>query len=122
MIWKHAEDDQNLVCRIVSDDRPIEIGVATLGVTVMLAPLLAYRGFVATYLWHWFVAVPFGVPPLSVAHATGLIVTAFVMIPSGSRPSSDKRPISERFAADAAASIMFSSVLWGMGWIVKQFW
>lgn len=51
------------------------------------------RGAVLQALWLWFV-VPFGVPALSLAHATGIVVLASFACKSGRADLEDGTPLS----------------------------
>jgi hypothetical protein len=55
-------------------DMPMLMFLSRISATVI-------RGFVLLLLWRWFVAVPFGVMPLTIAHALGLsaLIQLFTM-------------------------------------------
>lgn len=54
--------------------------VGCLTVCGCLVPMMIWEGFVATICWRWFV-VPFGLPPIGVAQAMGLVLTVAVIHP-----------------------------------------
>lgn len=46
----------------------------------LLLPAIAFRAFVITRLWLWFVT-PFGVMPLTISHSLGLVLLVAVVRP-----------------------------------------
>ena len=48
--------------------------------------LLAFRGFVLSRLWLWFI-VPLGIPLISISWAIGIAVMATMFIPISNKPA-----------------------------------
>ena len=76
-------------------------------------PILAYRAWVFSVLWRWFVTPITGWEPISVAVAFGLtcIVVHFSDMPDPDRD----------FAQGAAFALTASTMALGLGWVALQF-
>lgn len=87
-----------------SDEVTFSAGAA-LGLLLAIGMPLAtiYSGWTITLLWKWFVADPFHVQEIGIAHAIGLNWLCAFLILTSSKPSEDKS-----FAEIITTAVLFS--------------
>ena len=86
-------------------------------ISLFIFPVL--RGFVLKYLWLWF-AVPFGLMPISIAHAIGIsLIISFLTYQQDARKTSDDEDTSILISFFSQVTIIFVLLL--MGYIIKLF-
>jgi len=77
--------------------------------------LMVEKGWALTWLWHWFIAEPFCVQQIRLAHAIGLSLLASYLFYS----------ISKSVKQDVGLAITQSALLplfgFGFGWVIHQF-
>lgn len=97
-----------------------KIGRLTVTVVCLFFSLVI-NGFVLSCFWHWFF-VPFGLPPIGVAHALGLSLVSHYLSTS---PLAAEKPPEEKIAEKCArllfARIGFATVSLFIGFVVSRF-
>jgi hypothetical protein len=98
--------------------------LAALGALFVSFPLLAYRGWVFSVLWGWFVAPYFGLPVLPVTVAMGVtLLVGLITHPLRTEETEEekKTPIGERLIFGLLLSFFSSSLMLLFGWIITLF-
>ncbi len=86
------------------------------GAVVLMIPLCIWSGFVLATMWGWFI-VPFGMPPLAIAHAVGLtLLIAWARAPKMDRSKEVELPF-----RDIGVGFLASLFVLGAGWVAKSF-
>ncbi|WP_216838401.1 hypothetical protein [Falsiroseomonas tokyonensis] len=76
-----------------------------------MSPLLILRAWMLTLMWGWYLVPAFGLEPLRLIYAFGiLLILGFLR----GRPPSQK---DEKFLAAALISLLASAAILGMAWI-----
>lgn len=78
--------------------------------------LTAYKGWVLSVMWGWFIVPALDVPRLGVIPAIGISLLVSLLMADFSRPRSDINPWAVQFSR-----LMFYSMAIGFGWIVHLF-
>jgi hypothetical protein len=74
------------------------------------------RGWVLSILWGWFITGPFGIRPLSVVLAMGIMLTAALVAESGISDETN-RALEERPFAYLVERVVVSVIILGFGTI-----
>ena len=97
------------------DSTTIEVGC----VTILLLPLFAaWRSFVATKLWTWFVVSTFSLPALSMPAAYGLALAASMFVPQ-TQCDSKSGGMSESIGKIVGIQVAWPAIALFLGWIVR---
>lgn len=101
------------------DSSKIAFGCLTF---LVLPPFIAWRSFVITKLWAWFVVAQFDAKPLTMPVAYGLCLAVMVIMPK-LRDSDDPslRTSAEKFASMITSAAVGPAVALVVGWIVRGF-
>ena len=93
--------------------------VAVGRVTILLLPLFAaWRSFVATKLWAWFVVSTFGLPALSMPTAYGIMLVSAMFVPHTQCDSKDGG-MSRAIGKIVGLQVAWPAFALLLGWIVK---
>lgn len=92
-----------------------------IGIFAAIFALVAFRGFVLSYLWAWFL-VPLGLPEIGIAHAIGIAMMMALVAKNVEKEDEKREPTealtrSTRWFAVAFAGTLFA---WGMGYILHE--
>jgi hypothetical protein len=82
----------------------------------------AFRAFVATYLWAWFIVPTFGLPPLGLVTAMGISVLISLLF--GSQPEGeddDAAAAFERSMKRVMVSFIYTVVAFVFGFLYQLF-
>lgn len=80
-------------------------------------PAIWWKAYVFVILWEWFVVPAFGLPPLQLGHAAGLILmVTFLGYRNREKPEESTGVIA---AKAIAASICMPLFALGIGWVYK---
>lgn len=91
-----------------------KVAMGCLLVLALLPFGVAFRAFVLSRLWAWFL-VPLGVPALAVGHALGLIALAVLVMPGRTRP--DTRPAFDQVLDTVTLGFLLPAMCWLFGWV-----
>ena len=87
------------------------------GLSILLGiPLEIFRGFVLTILWGWFVVPQFGVKPLPVIYAVGIMGILAWLLDRGYDPDAGKD-----WKVKYTYSVILTLVVLGFGWFWSLF-
>ena len=75
-------------------------------------------GWVVSNLWRWFVAEPFGVRPIGIAHAVGVCILVGAVT---FKPSNPGDVPSEKLINRGIVTALVLMFLLGSGWVVHRF-
>lgn len=90
-------------------------------VLAFAVPMVAWRGYVLSILWGWFVAVRFDLPYLSIPEALGLAaVIQLVVHRSESEKQSEERSGSS-VAFFVASGFLDPALILLFGWVLTRF-
>lgn len=84
--------------------------------TATMPPLMLYKGLAFSVLWKWF-AVPLGLPPLSVAHAFGLLVLVSFATHQARSPDESS---GDQSSFLIAVGIVIPTMALAFGWVAKE--
>lgn len=76
-----------------------------------------WMGFVMTRVWLWFVT-PFGVEPIGIAHAIGLVLTIRVLMAPAYRKPAEEMTLNNE-VRDFVFGLIGGAFLLGVGWLVQ---
>jgi hypothetical protein len=80
--------------------------------------LLAFRGFVVSRLWLWFI-VPLGAPLISISWAIGIAVLVTMFAPISNKPA--EKPTWDEVGKIFLRGMFSTLVSWGFGWLAHWF-
>lgn len=93
-----------------------------IGMLALTAVSTIWHGYVFSVLWGWFIVPVFGLPLLSVALATGVILiinfATFHRVAVPQDPNEDKV---DKIGDMIAHVVVYPSIVLGIGWIIKQY-
>jgi hypothetical protein len=97
----------------------ISLLVLTTAIAFAVAGYL-WKGYVLSILWGWFIVPFFGLAPLTVPMAIGVVLIASFLTSRYLHIEDERRP-SEKLASVAGHEFLYPAVVLGVGWIVLQF-
>ena len=90
-------------------------------VTILLLPLFAaWRSYVATKLWAWFVVSTFGLPALSMSAAYGLMLVSAMFVPQTQCDSKSGGGMSEAIGKIIGIQVAWPAIALFLGWTVRE--
>ena len=88
-------------------------------VTILLLPLsAAWRSFVATKIWAWFVVSTFGLPALSMPAAYGIMLVSAMFVPQ-TQCDSKSGGMSESIGKIVGIQVTWPAIALFLGWLVQ---
>ena len=85
-------------------------------ITILMLPFgVAWRGYVLSVMWGWFVT-PFGADPIGVAHAIGLSAALAMLTKSGAKSDPDNS-----FGYILGMMVFYPLLVLGFGAIIHAF-
>lgn len=87
-----------------------------IGVSSIIAALAAWRGYVLSVLWLWFIVATFGVPAISIPAAIGIMLIVGMFKNTAKKNTHD---VEESAWETLGKGFVVPLIVLGMGWIVK---
>lgn len=93
-----------------------------IGMMLLSAVSVVLHGYVFSTLWAWFIVPAFGLPLLSYAMATGVVlIISFATFHRVVVPEDPDRDVSAAVADTITHIIMYPTIVLAMGWCIKYF-
>ncbi len=89
-------------------------------VTIFIVPAAAWRGYVLSYLWAWFVVPAFGLPAISVLQALGLALLVGMTTHEIPNEKENNDNIESSWGYVLAAAFLNPALALAMGWVVMR--
>lgn len=94
--------------------------LGALGIPALIAVASVWNGYALTILWGWFIVTTFGLPPLSLPAAIGLVLVVAYLTAHQSEDA-PKDDAGDRLIRSLVMIALRPPIILGIGWIVRQF-
>jgi len=91
------------------------------GVLALLVIGAVWKGYILTVLWDWFMVPTFGLSPLALAPAMGLILLVSFLTHQSDAVKEPEGTSYEKTVKAISYTLLLPAMVLGCGWVVKQF-